>query len=1174
MSDLITLVDLLQPVCTRTYGSSPCTASLGVTGTAKCYNTRGTCQDQANYAEGTLTLRFGRAQEGITLYGTVLPCLTGISITPLSINIGGMDQSMSPFGRRESVQLTMSDFKHSDLHVDPYRLERPTGAAGDTFDPYLVGSFWGKWVARNPYFEGMELVVRQGVYGDALIDMEARHYVITGLAGPNDGVLQITAKDLFSLVENRKGKAPEASRGELKLGFTDKHTGTFEITPADIVEEDYPEGEFYVAISDEIIRVSRGTSSAVLQILERGALESEVSEHDTADRVQRVLHYDQLHTYGIVYDLLTTYTVVDASQINYAEWAAEMATRPELLSAWIAEPTAVEDLIGELAEQVGFTIWPSTTENQIKLKVLQPDLSPSPTINDRNWIVQGSYGGKVQTQQRISQVWVYYGQRNPLADQTDAANYRSRRIFADLEAETLYGAPAIRQVFSRWIPQYAGAFATTCGNRLLTNFRDPPLRCSFQLHHRRAGELAHAEAFLLEGRDDQTALGVQNTRTMVPFEMHRIDDRIVVQAQQIRFYTSATDTHAILIETDTFAFDMRATYESLYGVPAAGQTVTFTVMAGIKVGSHDPAVPAMRTGSWPAGTDLSLVIQAGGKILGAGGDGGNPAGTITGQDGGNALEVEAVLLINNGGTIGGGGGGGGGGKDTADIYALGGGGAGKDGGTGNVAGNETTGGDGGTAFGTDPVTGQDYIATGGRGGDLGQYGEPGSYGGNGGFALAGDGGLPGNAIVGSGYVFFTTVGTIVGDVADTLNTEFDPPPEVPDNVALDAELALVTSADYTTTMVLTFDMPDDDRVVSFEAQVQTARYPGTWKPLFDAYLNRYEWPTSEIGVFRVRVRTVYVRGVVYSAWVTVATVNNGSYAAMYDVGLAAPLEAKLFATLSPDRATARLRVQAKYDSNDAMTPDRLLVFYSVLEAPNRVTVLSDTGTKLYIKAQGAVLSQFTMDAGVGSTTSVLKYQNNGQFDPDLVGYWWVNIDDGVSPYVPFLKVADADSTTMRFAPGDAFPYSAASGDTINVVEAQFSDSRTAEFRLIAAIHPTAPAAYPVEVIKHNGVQFDVGGYYLEVEDRGAEGTTQADQTGREVHYFPAPGPLTNIIEIPVGNFGADAGMVNYSGDVPVVIPSKVAWLAISCCFARRASEGSLTKFVRSPIVPLTLAGPA
>ena len=51
----VVFVELDMDYCTRIYGTSPCTAAVGVTGAAKCYNTYATCQDTANYNKGVKT---------------------------------------------------------------------------------------------------------------------------------------------------------------------------------------------------------------------------------------------------------------------------------------------------------------------------------------------------------------------------------------------------------------------------------------------------------------------------------------------------------------------------------------------------------------------------------------------------------------------------------------------------------------------------------------------------------------------------------------------------------------------------------------------------------------------------------------------------------------------------------------------------------------------------------------------------------------------------------------------------------------------------------------------------------------------------------------------------------------------------------------------------------------
>lgn len=85
-----------------------------------------------------------------------------------------------------------------------------------------------------------------------------------------------------------------------------------------------------------------------------------------------------------------------------------------------------------------------------------------------------------------------------------------------------------------------------------------------------------------------------------------------------------------------------------------------------------PASLACRTGSWPSGVVLNLVIEAGAYLIGEGGNGSAHAMQETpgvtdgndirrcapGGDGGDALLVEHAISITNGGVIGGGGGGG------------------------------------------------------------------------------------------------------------------------------------------------------------------------------------------------------------------------------------------------------------------------------------------------------------------------------------------------------------------------------------------------------------------------------------------------------------------------------------------------------------------------------------
>ena len=805
--ETVTIVEIDQPFCQLEYGSSPCGAVLGETGNRKCFNTAATCQDRDNYDPAPLTLRFCTSQAGVAQYGAI-PSLRDVSISPLQINIGGMDDSVSPFGRRETCGLTFADHLHSDLKVDKYRLERQSGDAqsdGEGYDPYVLGTFWGKWIARNPFHEGYRVRVYEGQIGQPLEEMEVRNYIIDKINGPTEGQVQIECKDLFSLVEDRKAKAPRASRGELASSISDSDTSAT-LAPSGIGDEEYPSSG-WVAINDEAIQFSR--SGDELTLNERGALGTTAEEHDEEDKVQIVLPYEAESVPDILEDLLTEYANVPSEFIPKSDWVEEAdANIPEAYTAYIAEPTAVEDLVGELAEQAGFTIWPDVQTNIIRIKAIIPPVleEERPRVTDESWIKEGSFSIQRKPQQRTSQVWVYYGQRNPLEDVDDPTNYASRVIQADLDSEgdDEYGTPSVREVWGRWIPRFGRANAQQAGDRILSRFRDPPFRGSFQMDIRRDGDLSLASPFRLDTDDVQSATGARDIRNMVPIQAFRNSSGVNVKFQELKFFTLPDEARQIFIDDDTNNFNLRTAYNNNFTAePQEGDEIVCRIADGVVVGSTSTSTPAFDVGDWPEGVDITIIIGSGAFIVGRAGDGGkgstrreeSPIFMLDpedGEPGGTAFRTEYPVAINNSATIGGGGGGGGGGQGVvleADgftrAFAGGGGGAGA----GIVFG---AGGEGGSILQSgdpsprDAEDGEDTISVnqpgnggsgggddgqGGDGGDGGLLGTPGADGAEtavdeeefirqaSDFGIGGD---PGNAIDGDSFITFTQEGTILG----------------------------------------------------------------------------------------------------------------------------------------------------------------------------------------------------------------------------------------------------------------------------------------------------------------------------------------------------------------------------------------------------------------------------
>ena len=792
-AEIVTIVEIDVPFCDLVYGESPCSAVLGETGARKCFNTAATCQDRENFSPATLTLRFGMAQSGIQQYGPITPNLRGVDISPLEINIGGMDDSTSPFGRRETCNLLFDDHQHSDVQRDKYRLERYSGDAqdsGEGYDPYERGTHWGKFIARHPFHEGYAVRVYQGEMGQDIADMRVRRYLIDKINGPDDGQVRVACKDLFSLVESRKAKAPRASRGELASDISESASEA-NLSPPGIGDEEYPSSG-WVAINDEAIAFTR--SGDTLTLTERGALGTTAEEHENEDKVQIVLAYEAQEVPDIVEDLLVNFANVPSANIPKSDWDAEADDNIQALyTAYIAEPVAVEDLVGELAVQAGFSIWPDVETNLIRLRAIVPPVlqDPGPIVTDNDWIREGSFSIQRQPQKRVSQVWVYYGQRNPLEDVDEPTNYASRVIRADLDAQLdeEYGTPSVREVFGRWIPQFGRGVAETAGDRILSIFRDPPLRGKFNTDVSRDGELQLAEPFRLRTDDVQDDTGERRQTNHVPIQLFRDNKNVSVKFQELDFFTLPDEGFNLFIDADTNNFNVRSEFETLFGQPSEGDVVNVFIAQGVVVGSSSKSEPAMIVGDWPDDVEIKISLAQGALIAGRGGVGGkggsvdstsgphlgggggggaslqeggppgeNLPGTssvqeppLPGEQGGPAFSTEYPVTIDNSGTIAGGGGGGGGGgaawfgpsnspsPEPGDSAFL------------------MTGGEGGA--------GDAEAGDGGKGGDIGQDGSRGedAWDLSQEAAEGADGGSVGPAIDGESFITYDNEGTILGD---------------------------------------------------------------------------------------------------------------------------------------------------------------------------------------------------------------------------------------------------------------------------------------------------------------------------------------------------------------------------------------------------------------------------
>ncbi len=719
----LTYVEIDLPYCGRTYGVAPCTAAVGVTGPIKCFNSRRTCQDRPNYLEAPVTLRFAVDTDYLPPEIDCIPAIQGVEYTGQLVSLG------ENLGQRASITISFRETRHSDAGAgfDKYLADR-------TYSPFNQGSFWGKFRARHPYLRGVALRLIRGFVGQTLAEMESRLFVIEMFSGPNEaGHYTIVAKDPLKLADNDRAKCPALSLGYLSANITAAATSAT-LAPTGVGNADYPASGKVAIGGREICSFTRVGDVLTLT---RAQDNTVAVAHNQEDRVQLVRTYSPQIVANIIHDLLVNYADVPAAYITLSEWQAEVnAYLQRNYSAIIAEPTGVNQLVSELIEQAALVLWWDDRASKIRLQVIRSLATDVSTFDDDS-LVQGSLTIEDQPDTRISQVWTYFGQRNPLEPIDRKDNFRSTLVTVDLQTESDYGSPSIKEIFSRWIPTLGRTIASRVNAIKLARFKNPPRRFSFEVWRDPQGQpsVSLGGGYQLGSWILQDATGASAPAPVQVIELRPAPQSMICQAEEFLFSGVDVDDpniHNISVDVDTLNVNLRTLHDTLFSSVGSGVTVNLTVSAGAKIGSAN-STPALDVGSWPAGVTINIIIN--GRIQGRGGNGGLPLTGFLPAPGFTAIYTRYAINVTNNNQLWGGGGGGSG-NGSGD---QGGGGAGyRPGNFGGLGGVATD-----IAGGASP----------GGGGTAG--GGPGLPGVAGGLQSPG---AAGNAVDGSSFCTFLTVG--------------------------------------------------------------------------------------------------------------------------------------------------------------------------------------------------------------------------------------------------------------------------------------------------------------------------------------------------------------------------------------------------------------------------------
>jgi hypothetical protein len=500
-----TVVEIDLDFCSRTYGVAPCTA----TAADKCYNTFKTCRDKPNFGRTSKTYRFSDLV--LDPYHEAFPSLNKVSSSPTRID------PAKGLGVRASVTIQITDHTHSDSGIDPYVTSR-------AYTPLKQGTFWGRLLARNRYYLGRPIRIKRGYLVDGEYieaNFQTSAFVVEKIDGPTSkGVVTITAKDPLKLADDDRTQVPAVTEGLLTSEILAGST-TFTVTTGKGAQYN---SSGTVAIDDEFITYTR--IGDTFTITGRASDGTTQDDHDTGSKVQDCRRYANVAAHQIIYNILVYDAGISASFIDWSAWNAEATTwmANALMTTVIEKPTGANSLVNQIAQQAGCYLWWDERAQKIQLRAIRPATwGEVHELNDFEHILENSTSVTEKPDERISQVWAYYGKTVPNLDDKPE-NYRVVfvKVDADAESEAEYNQSKVKVIYCPFIPATNPSQPIAIANQYLDKFKDNPRYLTLKVDAKDA-DVWTGSPVRVQTRLVQSPNGAVETLNMLVLEAKEVD---------------------------------------------------------------------------------------------------------------------------------------------------------------------------------------------------------------------------------------------------------------------------------------------------------------------------------------------------------------------------------------------------------------------------------------------------------------------------------------------------------------------------------------------------------------------------------------------------------------------------------------------------------------------------
>lgn len=459
---LVRKVQITLPWCNNAFGVAPCTA----TGAA-CYNTYHTCKDRANFAAGSKTYSFCSSNCPPPFPGP-LPYVDMVTYLPTEIV-----DNLTKTGR---VKVDFSDEPASDVGIDPYVLTRSYMSGGAAFawldqlgnldgiaDFDTVGTsatayrglheppgtFFKRFVARNPNYKGAVMEIFEGDIADAEEDYVQTAHILLETGAISPGKFTFESIDLLAGL----GELEIPRKVDLKLLVALTATSP-ELYLNPTVDAASLAASGYLRIDDEIIGYTAyDATQRRVSGLTRGAFGTVADAHTAAVAVQPCRYFAPNNPFQHLLDML----------FNDAGYALDLVDWPGFLywsswpggevnmSALFSEPTKLSKVYMGLVDLLDCKSW---VGEDLKITIAR-NIANAPgrayvALSDAESVIKNSASVELNEVSRKTRAAVYW-EKSVLGRADDTASYSRIDIGVNADAETEYGDTVQETLFTPWL---------------------------------------------------------------------------------------------------------------------------------------------------------------------------------------------------------------------------------------------------------------------------------------------------------------------------------------------------------------------------------------------------------------------------------------------------------------------------------------------------------------------------------------------------------------------------------------------------------------------------------------------------------------------------------------------------------------------------------------------------